>query len=208
MMKTQKNIALIFSILALVALIVAPATSFAGNCSGKAKTADATEATKVAAHCSSKDAKACADKLGLSLEECKKLCAVEGHEFVSLSIEGMTCAGCENSITALLEEIPGVMKVGKVSHKEGTAFVVIDSKLTKGEVLANAVLKKGYKVEVVPAVAVMTDGDAQAKMVSAKAGCGEMVKKTCSKTCAKTCASKAKTDTKTEVKINKTDGTE
>lgn len=196
----KKLMALTLSMLALIALVVAPATSFAGSCSGHAKT---TDAKLGAAQCSTKDAAACAEKLGLSVEECKTLCAVEGHEFVSLSIEGMTCTGCENSITTALEAIPGVMKVGKVSHTDGSAFVIIDSKQVEAGVLAKAVTKKGYKSEVVLASAETKATNATA--VSAKAaGCGTMTKKACSKTCAKTCASTAKTETKTD----KTEGTE
>lgn len=199
----KKILTLTLSLLAVVALVVAPVTSFAGACGSKAKTTSA----DAKAHCSGKDAKACAAKLGLSEEECKKLCAVEGHEMVSLSIEGMTCGSCENSITTALQEIDGVMKVGKVSHKEGSAFVVINSAEVKASELAKVVTKKGYKAEVVLAHA--GDAGAQSKMVSATAaGCGTMTKKACSKSCAKTCGAKAKTDKadKTD-KTDKTEGT-
>ncbi len=194
----KKIITLTLSLLAVVALVVAPATSFAGEGCGKAKakTADAK------AHCSGEEAKACAGKLGLSVEECKTLCAVEGHKFVSLSIEGMTCGACENSITTALQEIDGVMKVGKVSHKEGSAFAVINTADVRASELAKAVTKKGYKAEVV-----LASAGAESKNASATAaGCGTMTKKACSKTCAKTCGTKAKTDKKDE-KTDKTEGT-
>jgi len=195
----KKIMTLTLSILALIALIAAPATSFAGSGTDKVKTVDAKQAS---AQCSAADAEACAAKLGLTVEECQTLCAVEGHEFVSLSIEGMTCGSCEKTITGCLEDIPGVMKVGMVSHKDGTAFVIIDSKQVKAGVLAKAVTKKGYKARVTPTVA-----QADSKPVSDKAGCGTMIQKACSKTCAKTCGIKPKTDTKID-KTKKTDGTE
>ncbi|MCD6249800.1 MAG: heavy-metal-associated domain-containing protein [candidate division Zixibacteria bacterium] len=195
----KKTMTLTLSLIALIALIIAPTTSFAGVCSGKTKTADD---TKVLAHCSDEEAKACAAKLGLSLEECQNLCSTVEHEFVNLSIDGMTCVGCEKTITGCLEDIPGVMKVGLVSHKDGTAFVIIDSKQVKAEVLARAVTRKGYKAKVVPVVAKVEAGDS--KPVSDKAGCGAMIQKVCSKACAKTCGVKAETETKT---VKKTDGT-
>ena len=193
----KKVMTLSLSLLALIALIVTPATSFAGDCSSKAKTDNV---KNVSPHCSDEEANVCAAKLGLSLEECQKLCSAVEHEFVSLSIDGMTCVGCEKTITGCLEDIPGVMKVGLVSHKDGTAFVVIDSKQVKAEVLANTVSRKGYKAEVVPEVAKVKADDSK----SDKDGCGTMIQKACSKICAKTCGVKTTTDTK---KIKKTDGT-
>ena len=189
----KKMTALTLSIFALIALIAAPTISYASDCSAKAKTA---EAKQIPAHCSGEQAKACAAKLGLSVEECQKLCSADGHQFVNLSIEGMTCVSCEKTITACLEEVPGVVKVGKVSHTDGTAFAVIDSKQVKAEMLAEAVTKKGYKAEVAPDE--KRSGEAEATMVSDKKGCGTMTKKACAKTCAKTCAAKAKSDAKTD----------
>ncbi len=193
----KRVLTLTFAMLALVAFVVAPATSFAGpSCGAKSKTGD----TKLvsAKHCAGKDKAACAAKLGLTPEECKELCAIEGHEFVKLSIEGMTCGGCEKSITACLEEIPGVVKVGKVSHKDGTAFVVINTKLVEEAVLATVVTKKGYKAEVIPAVAI-TDASTS-KMVSStsKAGCGMAGDHACTKSCAKACGAKGKAEAKTD----------
>lgn len=198
----KRLLTLTLAMLALIALVVSPATSFAGNWGTGHKTTDAKQAS---AHCSEKDVAACAAKLGLSPEECKKFCAVESHSFVCLSIEGMTCEACEKSITACLEEIPGVMKVGLVSHKDGTAFAVIDTKQVKEAVLAKAVTKKGYKAEVIPAVA-KTD-EWESKHISIKTGCGAAAKRVCSKICAKTCGAKSKAEVKTD-KADKTAGTE
>ena len=182
----KRLLTLTIAMLALIALVVAPATSFAGNYGAGHKTTDAKQAS---AHCSEKDVAACAAKLGLSPEECKELCAVESHSFVCLSIEGMTCEACEKSITACLEEIPGVMKVGLVSHKDGTAFAVIDTKQVKEAMLAKAVTNKGYKAEVIPAVALMVP-DSEIKPASSAKGCGMVSKKVCSPTCAVTCGAK------------------
>lgn len=63
---------------------------------------------------------------------------------VQLHIEGMTCAGCENTIKAGLESIPGVIEV-KASHVDSNAIVVYDANLVTVEDMGNVVEKKGYK---------------------------------------------------------------
>ena len=185
--------------LALVAVMIqAP---LAGSCSGHKKAEGAKASlTSDKAHCSATDAAACAAKLGMDPEECKTLCATGDYTLVSMSVEGMTCAGCENSITAALKELPGVVKVGRVSHKEGRAYVLVDPKLSTDKVLVSTVTGKGYKAEVIPANVVTTNAN---KTGDAK-GCGmtASAKKACSKTCATPCGTK-----KTEEKKDKADGT-
>ena len=63
---------------------------------------------------------------------------------VQLHIEGMTCAGCENTIKAGLESIPGVVEV-KASHIDSNAIVVYDANLVTVEDMGKVVEKKGYK---------------------------------------------------------------
>ena len=99
------------------------------------------------------------------------------YELVSMNISGMTCAGCENSIKATLELVPGVVSVAKVCHKSGTAMAWVTPEKTESQSLVTAVANKGYEAEVIPAVAtVQTDAPAQ------KANAG--------KSCAAVCASK------------------
>ena len=91
---------------------------------------------------------------GLTPEECAKLCG-EGVkcEVRAISIKGMTCVGCENMVTAELEKVPGVLKVAKISHKEEMALVCVDGSKCQAGSLTKAVASKGYKAEIIPAVA-------------------------------------------------------
>ncbi len=70
--------------------------------------------------------------------------SVEGQSTVQLHIEGMTCAGCENTIKAGLESISGVVEV-KASHVDSNAIVVYDANLVTVEDMSKVVEKKGYK---------------------------------------------------------------
>ncbi|MFH2035665.1 MAG: cation transporter [Candidatus Zixiibacteriota bacterium] len=66
---------------------------------------------------------------------------------IVLAIEGMTCAGCENSISKALGEVKGVLAVESISHKDGKAVVCVVPD-TDAEMIAGAVTKLGYKAEV------------------------------------------------------------
>lgn len=190
----SKRLTLMLSLLLVVALVQMPLAG--SNCSGVKKTAS-TEAKMVSgdkAHCTATDAAACAAKMGMTVEECQALCASGDFTVVEMSVKGMTCTGCENTITAALKELPGVVHVGKVSYEEGMAYVMIDAKKAKTESLVSAVSGKGYKAEVVPAVATTsTVNDAKGK------ACSITAKKGCDKPCSTPCgAKKAKTDDKAE----------
>lgn len=118
----------------------------------------------------------------MSAEECAKLCGYEGKmEMVNMNIKGMTCGGCEGSVTAALEKTPGVVKVLSVNYKDGSALVCIDPAKTKAESLTKTVVDKGYEAQIIPAVA--TTGTTTK---AAGAGCS----KTCSPEEMAACASK------------------
>jgi len=91
---------------------------------------------------------------GLTLEECAKLCG-DGVkcEVRTISIKGMTCVGCENMVTAELQKVPGVIRVAKISYKEELALVCVDASKCQTGSLTKAVASKGYKAEIIPAVA-------------------------------------------------------
>jgi copper chaperone CopZ len=159
--------------LAILALAVSPI--FAGqNCAGK--TGDASACTKT---CAAKGTSASAEKGSctgsaaasgeakmvsadgmckyMSKEECAKLCADGSKcELVNMSIKGMTCGGCEQSVTMALQKVEGVKKVVSVSYKDGTALVVVDPAKVKTAMLATAVSDKGFEAQIVPAVATTT----------------------------------------------------
>jgi len=175
-------------VLVLAAIVMTPAASFA---CGDNKLTKSTEAKQISgkAGCSAAEAKACADKLGIPVEECRKLCSTGDYTLVSMSVTGMTCGGCESTIAASLKEVPGVVKVGLVSHKDGSAFVLVNPREVNNESLVTAVTSKGYKAKVIPAAALMVP-DSEIKPASSAKGCGMVSKKVCSPRCAVTCGIK------------------
>lgn len=127
----------------------------------------------------------------MSAEECAKLCGYEGKmEMVNMNIKGMTCGGCEGSVTAALEKTPGVVKVLSVNYKDGSALVCIDPAKTKAETLTQTVANKGYEAQIIPAVATTTGATTKA----AGAGCS----KTCTPEEMAACASKKEAKTGAE----------
>jgi copper chaperone CopZ len=113
-------------------------------------------------------AEECAKICGMSPEEYSKMCAdKENCGVTRLSIKGMTCTGCEQTISAALEKVDGVYKVVKIDYKEGMALVCANTAKVSGETLATTVTNKGYAAEIVPAVVTTTEAPA-AKTV---AGC-------------------------------------
>ena len=100
----------------------------------------------------------------------------EGHgdykgkcALVDMSIKGMTCGGCENSIKTALEKVPGVLKVESISYKEGMARVCLDPDKANMETMTKTVVDNGYEAQIIPAVAKTTDAKGEVK--AAAAGC-------------------------------------
>jgi copper chaperone len=166
--------------------------------------AKAEQASAKMADCPAGSKEACAAKLGMSLEDCQKVCSQGQYTLVSMNVKGMTCGGCEKTISAGLGEVPGVVHVGKVDYQTGKAYVLIDPVKVKDESLIKAVSSKGYEAEVIPAVAIEpAKADANAsKMDAAHAGCTAAQKAACAAT-GKTCGSKKTAEKKEE---KKTDG--
>ncbi|UCC45095.1 MAG: heavy-metal-associated domain-containing protein [Candidatus Zixiibacteriota bacterium] len=157
-------------VVTLIALLTGGA--FAGQtCGLKAKSAGkptAQEASAKADFCTATAAKHCAEKLGITYEECVKLCESGHLTLVNLSIDGMTCSGCEGRITGWLKESPGVIRVNSVSHKDGSGSVYFDTRKGKVADMVKAVVDHGYMAEVIPAVATVTETTGTK---TAKAGC-------------------------------------
>jgi len=150
----------------------------AAGCAGM-KEASATEASATMVSATTADGKTCTMSkeacAKMTKEECAKMCGGDKNcSMVSLSIKGMTCTGCEQSITAALEKIEGVRKVAAISYKEGTALVCTDAGKVKGEAIVSAISDKGYQAEVIPAVAT-TEVPAKGHVCSPenKAACGK-----------------------------------
>ena len=147
------------SVLILVAMMIVAVGSFlafAGSekTEGVAKSCTGHEHAKMSAE-------ECAKICGMTPEEYATMCAdKEDCGITRLSVKGMTCTGCEQTIKTALEAVPGVYKVVKVDYKEGMALVCANTKKVSSDVLATTVSNKGYTAEVVPAVATVTEAPA------------------------------------------------
>jgi copper chaperone CopZ len=64
---------------------------------------------------------------------------------VELKVEGMTCTGCEQTVTNAVMELSGINHT-KVSHKEGNALVEFDKSKTSEEEIVRAITESGYTV--------------------------------------------------------------
>ena len=65
-------------------------------------------------------------------------------ETVRISVEGMTCAGCVNSVTRVLAALPGVAQAD-VSLTKARAKVTFDPAKTGVEAMKQAIERAGYK---------------------------------------------------------------
>jgi copper chaperone CopZ len=166
--------------MAIMALAV-PSTFACGDkdcaksCSIKGKAdaskTDAKLASSKGAICSPLDKKACASKASSTsakkctaeeLDKClseltaahAKSCDKDGKcELTAFAVTGMTCAGCEQTVSSTLASIEGVKKVVEVCHEAGLALCCVDGSKVESEALTRAIADKGYKAEIIPAVA-------------------------------------------------------
>ena len=65
-------------------------------------------------------------------------------ETARISVEGMTCAGCVNSVTRVLTALPGVAQAD-VSLTKARAKVTYDPAQTGVEAMKQAIARAGYK---------------------------------------------------------------
>ncbi len=72
--------------------------------------------------------------------------APEDRVEITLSVEGMTCTGCEALIERRVKELPGVESV-EADHKEKTTKVVFDQTLTSIPEVSGTIEDAGYKVK-------------------------------------------------------------
>jgi len=100
--------------------------------------------------CSEADMKACAEKAGMTLEEFKT--KHKDHAMKTISIEGMTCGGCENSVKEALLKVEGVNRVVSISHTQKSAVVCVDATKSSDDALVKAVADKGYSAKMIQAV--------------------------------------------------------
>lgn len=81
-----------------------------------------------------------------------QLTAGPGQHLVTLNVEGMTCGGCAQAITAKLGKTPGVHQV-RVSHTEKTAIAIVDDAGPSDAVLAEVITGLGYTAQPAAATA-------------------------------------------------------
>lgn len=65
---------------------------------------------------------------------------------LTLQVEGMTCEGCENAISAGLKNLEGVASV-ESSHKEAWTKVKYDSNATSKDEITASITETGYEVK-------------------------------------------------------------
>ncbi|XP_022977788.1 copper-transporting ATPase RAN1-like [Cucurbita maxima] len=73
----------------------------------------------------------------------------EGMRRVQVSVSGMTCAACSNSVEAALRGVNGVL-TASVALLQNRADVVFDSSLVKEEDIKEAIEDAGFEAEIIP----------------------------------------------------------
>ena len=64
-------------------------------------------------------------------------------KFVTLSVSGMTCAGCATGVEKALQKVGGVQKI-EVNYDKGEAMVTYDDAMTGIEALTKATERPGF----------------------------------------------------------------
>lgn len=156
----KKVLSLSLAALALIAFAGTSASACGGSASCGAKASKTSSTSASSKTCSQQDMEACAKKMGVSVEECMKMCSEKGSMTMhSISIQGMTCTKCEASVTGAIEALPGVNKVVSISYQDGNAVVCVDKNRTSTANLTQAIADKGFKAEIIPAVAKTASAD-------------------------------------------------
>ncbi|XP_021901567.1 copper-transporting ATPase RAN1 [Carica papaya] len=73
----------------------------------------------------------------------------EGMRRIQLTVTGMTCAACSNSVEAALKSVNGIL-AASVALLQNKADVVLDPSLVKGEDIKNAIEDAGFEAEILP----------------------------------------------------------
>ncbi len=79
-------------------------------------------------------------------KKAKKVIVVKESDIVkkNISVNGMTCVGCEVTLEESISKIEGVVSV-KASHKENKAIIEFDSTKTDIKTIKKTIKKAGYK---------------------------------------------------------------
>ncbi|MFN8208295.1 MAG: cation transporter [Bacteroidales bacterium] len=65
---------------------------------------------------------------------------------LEFQVNGMTCTGCENTVTKSIQALPGIAEV-KASWQDSLTTVTFDKTLSKPEEIKAAIEAKGYEVK-------------------------------------------------------------
>ncbi len=68
------------------------------------------------------------------------------YETMELTVTGMTCTGCENTIKNSLQQIDGVVEV-EASHTSNKVTIKVEKDKVKREEIAQQIETIGYNVE-------------------------------------------------------------
>ena len=85
----------------------------------------------------------CAGKSSSTDNAAEATTTAVANKTVTLAIEGMTCSGCENTVSEAVTKIAGVATI-KASHLDSTAVVSFDSTLTTVSAIGAAITDAGY----------------------------------------------------------------
>ncbi|SYZ72371.1 exported hypothetical protein [Candidatus Zixiibacteriota bacterium] len=130
---------------------VKTANAMSGDCPMSKVSAKTAGAGSCASSCASKGMTQA--KMANAMGECD----YKGNcDYITMNIKGMTCTGCENTVTEALKADKGVIKVVSVDYKTGKAVVCYDPSKVESAKLASLVTTSGYQAEVMPAVAKTT----------------------------------------------------
>ena len=79
--------------------------------------------------------------------EAKQIIVVDKNNIqqVKLSIKGMDCEACEQTINLALSKVSGVLEY-KTEYKDGSSIVKFDNSKTNQDSIASAINETGYKV--------------------------------------------------------------
>lgn len=64
---------------------------------------------------------------------------------LNLSIQGMSCGGCSNTLTSLLEKNPGISNIN-ISHQANNGAMTIDETMVSQKQIEEIIEKAGFDV--------------------------------------------------------------
>ena len=88
---------------------------------------------------------ACNRDAGSQSSQQKELADTLKFRRIVLQVEGMTCTGCETTISKTVGKLPGIKSV-EASHLDSVAIIVFDTSMANVVVISESINGLGYKV--------------------------------------------------------------